>query len=104
MFGCEMRIVDDEGRELPWDGEAYGALQVRGPWICSDYFKLEGSAGIAHRRRLVRHRRRRDDRSATATWRSPTAPRTSSSPAVSGSARSNSRTRRWAIPPWPRRP
>jgi fatty-acyl-CoA synthase len=45
IFGCELRIVDDEGGELPWDGEAYGALQVRGPWICSDYFKLEGGAG-----------------------------------------------------------
>ncbi|MBT8094269.1 MAG: long-chain-fatty-acid--CoA ligase [Gammaproteobacteria bacterium] len=44
IFGCELRIVDDEGAELPWDGVAYGALQVRGPWICSDYFKLEGSA------------------------------------------------------------
>jgi fatty-acyl-CoA synthase len=44
VYGCEMRIVDDEGNELPWDGEAYGALQVRGPWICSDYFKLAGSA------------------------------------------------------------
>ncbi len=45
VYGCDLRIVDDEGNELPWDGEAYGALQVRGPWICSDYFKLEGSAG-----------------------------------------------------------
>jgi len=45
IFGCEIRIVDDEGTELQWDGVAYGALQVRGPWICSDYFKLEGSAG-----------------------------------------------------------
>ncbi len=45
IYGCELRIVDDEGKELPWDGVAYGALQVRGPWICSDYFKLAGSAG-----------------------------------------------------------
>ena len=45
IFGCELRIVDEQGGELPWDGEAYGALQVRGPWICSDYFKLGGSAG-----------------------------------------------------------
>jgi len=45
IFGCELRIVDDAGKELPWDGAAYGALQVRGPWICSDYYKLEGSAG-----------------------------------------------------------
>ena len=45
IYGCELRIVDDEGNELPWDGVAYGALQVRGPWVCSDYFKLEGSGG-----------------------------------------------------------
>ena len=45
IFGCEIRIVNDEGMELPWDGVAYGALQVRGPWICSDYFKLEGKGG-----------------------------------------------------------
>lgn len=44
IFGCEMRIVDEAGNELPWDGIAYGALQVRGPWVCSDYFKLDGSA------------------------------------------------------------
>ena len=43
IFGVEMRIVNDEGGELPWDGVAYGALQVRGPWVCSDYFKLEGT-------------------------------------------------------------
>ena len=45
MFGVEMRIVDDDQNILPWDGEAFGALQVKGPWVCSDYFKLEGSAG-----------------------------------------------------------
>ncbi|MDZ7770117.1 MAG: 3-(methylthio)propionyl-CoA ligase [Woeseiaceae bacterium] len=45
IFGVEMRVMDDEGNELPWDGKSSGALQVRGPWICSDYFKLEGSAG-----------------------------------------------------------
>jgi len=45
LFGVEMRIVDDVGKELPWDGEAAGALQVRGPWICSDYYRLDGSAG-----------------------------------------------------------
>ncbi len=43
IFGVEMKIVDDEGNELPWDGEAYGSLKVRGPWICSSYFKLEGA-------------------------------------------------------------
>ena len=45
IFGVEMRIVDDEGTQLPWDGVAYGSLQVRGPWVCSDYFRLDGSGG-----------------------------------------------------------
>ena len=44
IYGVEMRIVNDEGAELPWDGVAYGSLQVRGPWICSGYFKLEGAS------------------------------------------------------------
>ena len=44
IYGVEMRIVDSDGRDLPWDGVAYGSLQVRGPWICSDYFKLEGES------------------------------------------------------------
>jgi fatty-acyl-CoA synthase len=33
----EARIVDDRGRELPWDGESTGELQVRGPWIAAGY-------------------------------------------------------------------
>lgn len=41
IFGVEMKIVDDEGKELPWDGIAFGSLKVRGPWICSSYFKLD---------------------------------------------------------------
>ena len=37
--GVEMRIVDIEsGAELPWDGEAFGEVQVRGPWIISGYY------------------------------------------------------------------
>lgn len=43
ILGVEMKIVDDNGDELPWDGKAFGSLKVRGPWICSSYFKLEGS-------------------------------------------------------------
>lgn len=41
VFGVEMKIVDAENNELPWDGEAFGALKVRGPWVCSGYFKGE---------------------------------------------------------------
>ncbi|NND67905.1 MAG: AMP-binding protein, partial [Halioglobus sp.] len=43
IYGVQMKIVDDEGRELPWDGAAFGSLKVRGPWICSNYYKLDGS-------------------------------------------------------------
>jgi fatty-acyl-CoA synthase len=40
-FGVEIKITDDENRELPWDGRTFGALKVRGPWIVSDYFRAE---------------------------------------------------------------
>ena len=43
VFGVDIKIVDpDTGRDLPWDGKAYGDLYVRGPWIISEYFKHEG--------------------------------------------------------------
>ncbi|HJV86935.1 MAG TPA: 3-(methylthio)propionyl-CoA ligase [Noviherbaspirillum sp.] len=42
IFGVDMKIVDDNGKELPWDGETYGNLLVRGPWIIERYFKGEG--------------------------------------------------------------
>src|SRR5256886_14389302 len=37
-----MRIVGEDGTELPWDGKAFGDLQVRGPWVIDSYFKAEG--------------------------------------------------------------
>ncbi|MER6809879.1 long-chain fatty acid--CoA ligase [Spirillospora sp. NPDC000708] len=37
--GVEMRIVDDAGRELPWDGESVGEIEVRGPWITGSYHR-----------------------------------------------------------------
>ena len=42
IFGVEMKIVDPEGQELPWDGQSSGDLMVKGPWIISSYFKGEG--------------------------------------------------------------
>ncbi len=42
IYGVEMKIVDPDGRELPWDGETSGDLLVRGPWIVSGYFRGEG--------------------------------------------------------------
>ena len=43
FFGVEMKIVDDDDRELPWDGESVGALKVRGPWVCRAYYRGEGA-------------------------------------------------------------
>lgn len=37
VAGVELRLVDDEGKELPHDGESVGELQVRGPWITGAY-------------------------------------------------------------------
>ena len=42
IFGVDTRIVDENGKELPHDGKAFGDLQVRGPWTVSGYFKDEG--------------------------------------------------------------
>ncbi len=40
----DARIIDaDTDAELPWDGEARGELQVRGPWIAAGYHKVERS-------------------------------------------------------------
>src|SRR5271165_203930 len=36
--GVDIRIVDANGKELPWDGTTMGELQVRGPWITSGYY------------------------------------------------------------------
>ena len=42
VYGVDMKIVDADGHDLPWDGKASGELLVRGPWIVSEYFKGEG--------------------------------------------------------------
>jgi 3-(methylthio)propionyl---CoA ligase len=42
VYGVEMKIIDPEGKTLPWDGQATGDLLVRGPWIIEKYFKGEG--------------------------------------------------------------
>lgn len=42
--GVEMRIVNDAGEELPWDGTTMGEVQVRGSSITNGYYKVERSA------------------------------------------------------------
>ncbi len=42
IYGVDMKIVDAEGKELPWDGKTFGDLYVKGPWVVREYF---GDAG-----------------------------------------------------------
>ena len=39
LAGVELRIVDDAGRVLPWDGATAGEIEVRGPWITGAYYR-----------------------------------------------------------------
>jgi fatty-acyl-CoA synthase len=41
--GVEIKITDDDNQSLPWDGIKFGALKVRGPWVCSGYYRVENS-------------------------------------------------------------
>ncbi len=38
IYGIDMRIVDGDGNALPWDGVAFGDLEVRGHWVINRYF------------------------------------------------------------------
>ena len=59
-FGVQMKITDDAGKDLPWDGKTFGRLKVSGPAVSKAYFKVD--TDILDERRLFRHRRRRDHR------------------------------------------
>ena len=43
VYGVEMKIVDDADQALARDGEAFGNLKVRGPWVCRSYYQGEGA-------------------------------------------------------------
>jgi fatty-acyl-CoA synthase len=42
IFGVDMKIVGEGGKELPWDGKTPGDLYVKGPWVVREYYKDEG--------------------------------------------------------------
>ena len=44
QFGIELRCVDDDGNEVPRDGETSGGLQVRGPWVVQRYYRQAENA------------------------------------------------------------
>ena len=43
IYGVDMKIVDANGEDLPWDGKAFGDLLVRGPWVVDRYFKQDAT-------------------------------------------------------------
>jgi fatty-acyl-CoA synthase len=42
VFGVEMKIVDEDGHDLPRDGKAFGRLLVKGPWTVGEYYRGDG--------------------------------------------------------------
>jgi len=42
-FAVEMKITDDAGKELPWDGKTFGRLKVSGPAVAKAYFRLDAN-------------------------------------------------------------
>ena len=47
LYGMDMKVVDDDGAELPWDGQTSGHLMVRGPWVIDAYFKQPPGSALA---------------------------------------------------------
>jgi len=41
VAGVELRVVDDEGRTLPWDGKSIGEIEVRGTWVTGSYYGVD---------------------------------------------------------------
>ncbi len=44
QFGIELKVVGEDGKDAPRDGEASGALMVRGPWTIQRYFRKDTDA------------------------------------------------------------
>lgn len=42
--GIDMKIVNEDGKEIPWDDNEMGEIVVRGPWIVEEYYKDERSS------------------------------------------------------------
>ncbi len=41
-LGIQLKLVDDDDKPLPHDGETFGRLKVSGPFVVGEYFKAEG--------------------------------------------------------------
>jgi fatty-acyl-CoA synthase len=47
VYGIDLKVVDELGAELPWDGSSNGELLVRGHWVASAYFDAAAGADVA---------------------------------------------------------
>ena len=101
-YATRYRIVDDNGRELPQDGKAFGHLRIKAPLHPAPTSRARAAARST--RKAGSGPATSPPSTSTGTSRSPTAPRTSSSRAASGSARSRSRAWPAGIPTCCRRP
>lgn len=43
LYGVDMKIVNDDNEELPWDGITFGTLKVKGPWVAAQYYGSESN-------------------------------------------------------------
>ncbi len=37
--GLEFKVIDDDGEEIAWNGQEFGELWIRGPWVTTEYFE-----------------------------------------------------------------
>ena len=44
LFGIEIKTVDENNQEQPWDGNSAGTVKVRGPWVIQQYFNKDQPA------------------------------------------------------------
>ena len=72
-FGVEMKITDDAGNELPRDGKTFGRLKVRGAAVAGPTSRRTATSSTATASSTPATS---PPSTATATCRSPTAPRT----------------------------
>lgn len=46
VYGVDLKIVNDAGESLPRDGQTFGRLLVKGPWVAGAYYKNEDSSAF----------------------------------------------------------
>jgi 3-(methylthio)propionyl---CoA ligase len=41
IYGVDVKVADEQGNEMPRDGQSSGRFMVRGPWVLSGYYREE---------------------------------------------------------------